>query len=233
MGLGKTLSILSLIASTRASAMKWSEKPVEVAPEEQVKPELAADGFRNRVFGMPEIEPANGNGKKRKAEACPRTTRIQRRGRGTLLMCPMSTLTNWTTQLKDHWGGQSVVVGGSEGIPVKDYYVSYARTRDDEAEFSVLRIYVYHGPQRIADVDFLAHFDIVLTSYNVLAMEYSKMCAGLTESGADTPNSDASSSVDPQELAAKLRRKKGKPARPETSALLAIDWFRVVLDEAQ
>lgn len=235
MGLGKTLSIVSLMASTRDSGIAWSKKPLDVETETPVKPELSADGFKNRVFGMPDVDTSKD--KKRKCED--RTSRIKYRARGTLLVCPMSTLSNWTQQLTDHWGGRITIVGGSHGVAPKEYWANEPRERDDEEDdFDMLRVYVYHGPARVADPEFLAHFDIVLTSYNVLALEYSKMCSSLAETPADTPTSEQGNELDAQDLDGRLSKKMKKnsgkaPTRTEASALQSVEWFRVVLDEAQ
>ena len=118
MGLGKTLSILSLIAETRRDARAFAAK----APP----PELKCSA------------------------------------RATLIICPKSVMSNWSEQIRAH-------------------------TKQDKLPF-----YVYHGSNRKDDLEELADYSIVLTTYNTAASEFSV---------------------------------KGKP-------LAAINWFRIVLDEA-
>ncbi|KAG0317213.1 hypothetical protein BGZ99_006444 [Dissophora globulifera] len=93
----------------------------------------------------------------------------------TLIICPLSTVQNWEEQFENH-------------------------VRQD-----ALQIYVYHGGQRVADPAFLAQFDVVITTYNLLGTEYSK----------ETKARDS---------------QYGLSKFP--SVLQHVDWFRVVLDEA-
>nr|POE85401.1 putative swi/snf-related matrix-associated actin-dependent regulator [Quercus suber] len=122
MGLGKTLSILSLIAATQDAAMAFDKAGVDPQLPESV-------------------------------ERCAKTT---------LIVCPKSVMSNWTQQITAH---------------VK---------RD------TFQVYSYHGSSRITDIDTLAQYDIILTTYNTVAAE------------------------------------SNKPGAP----LRAIQWFRIVLDEA-
>ncbi|CAI5534475.1 unnamed protein product [Closterium sp. Naga37s-1] len=61
--------------------------------------------------------------------------------RATLVVCPLSVLSNWTAQLAEH------VAPGA------------------------LSYYVYHGAERVRDPSFLSGFDLVFTTYNILASE--------------------------------------------------------------
>jgi len=67
-----------------------------------------------------------------------------------------------------------------------------------------LSIYVYHGSTRTRDPSFLAKHDIVLTTYATLAAEI------------------------PPDSSKNLKR----PPKQEPAALLEVQWFRVILDEA-
>lgn len=104
MGLGKTLSVLSLIAATIAEAHNFKIK--------QLPRDLLQHG-------------------------------LVRNAKGTLIICPTSVLSNWTEQMGTH------VIAGK------------------------LSCYVYHGAGRITDIEQLAKFDIVFTTYGTVAAEFS------------------------------------------------------------
>ncbi|KAL9057536.1 MAG: hypothetical protein Q9162_002268 [Coniocarpon cinnabarinum] len=66
--------------------------------------------------------------------------------RATLLVCPLSTVANWEEQIKQHI---------RHGNPKFDYIV-------------------YHGPNRTQDPENLTDFDMVITSYTVVAADSEK-----------------------------------------------------------
>jgi SWI/SNF related-matrix-associated actin-dependent regulator of chromatin subfamily C len=104
MGLGKTLSILSLITSTLDEAREFGRAvPSDDIPEDFV-----------------EIN-----------------------SKATLIICPKSVLSNWQEQVKQH-------------------------TKPGR-----LQVYCYHGPSRTQNLDELANYNIVLTSYSTAASEFS------------------------------------------------------------
>lgn len=105
MGLGKTLSILSLAASSLTEASAW----------EKTKP------HPDLVHSIP----------------CIRNTRT------TLLVAPLSTVNNWVGQIKEH---------------IAENGLSY---------------YVFHGSNRTSDVDKLAKYDLVITTYSIVLSELS------------------------------------------------------------
>ncbi len=68
-------------------------------------------------------------------------TKVSRNGKGTLLVCPLSTITNWEEQIKQH---------------IQPYALSY---------------HVYHGQNRIKDANVLSRFDLVITTYGSVSSE--------------------------------------------------------------
>ncbi|KNC96716.1 uncharacterized protein SPPG_07926 [Spizellomyces punctatus DAOM BR117] len=98
--------------------------------------------------------------------------------RATLIVCPLSTVANWEEQFGSH---------------VKE---------------GAVKIYVYHGPNRCQDPTVLANYDVVLTTYNVLSLEYGK------NQKARSKQVDSSAPQSPQ------------------SPLQSVYWLRIVLDEA-
>ena len=103
MGLGKTLSILSLITASLDQAEEWTE----MAPH----PKLVRDypGIRNT--------------------------------KTTLLVAPLSAVSNWTTQIKDHLKERA------------------------------LSVCVFHGPSRTTDLDELSEYDLIITTYSTIHSE--------------------------------------------------------------
>jgi SWI/SNF-related matrix-associated actin-dependent regulator of chromatin subfamily A3 len=63
----------------------------------------------------------------------------------TLIICPVSVMSNWVSQVKQHIDADTNV-----------------------------RVYQYHGPDRnrAMDLEWLSSFDIVLTTYQTLGAEY-------------------------------------------------------------
>ncbi|KAF5002542.1 hypothetical protein FDECE_10606 [Fusarium decemcellulare] len=122
MGLGKTLSILSLITASVNAAHQWERQaPVQPEAPEQ-KP------TRHEVL-VPQPSLA--------------LTPLMRNAKSTLLVCPLSTVTNWEEQIKQH------IQPGS------------------------LNYHIYHGPNRIKDPERLAAFDLVITTYGSVSNELS------------------------------------------------------------
>ena len=101
MGLGKTLSILSLVAESKPEA---------------------------RLFHSEQPPPNSGLGLNSKA---------------TLIICPKSVMANWTEQIRTHCKPKKITS------------------------------YVYHGSNRTEDLSELADYNIVLTTYNTAASDFS------------------------------------------------------------
>lgn len=60
----------------------------------------------------------------------------------TLLVCPLSTVANWEDQIANH-------------IKPK-----------------TLKYYIYHGGNRLSDIDELAKFDVIITTYSIVSSEF-------------------------------------------------------------
>lgn len=68
---------------------------------------------------------------------------LERNSKATLLVAPLSTLANWEQQIATHLTANT------------------------------LKYYIYHGSNRISDVDNLAEFDVIITTYSIVASERS------------------------------------------------------------
>ncbi|KXJ92279.1 SNF2 family N-terminal domain-domain-containing protein [Microdochium bolleyi] len=121
MGLGKTLSILSLITTTMEDAIEWSTRT-------PVQPQAPPPPKNPRSFNAPTPTPLA-------------LTHLTHNGKATLLVCPLSTITNWEEQIKAH------IKPGS------------------------LKYHIYHGSSRIKDAKKLAELDLVITTYGSVASE--------------------------------------------------------------
>lgn len=122
MGLGKTLSILSLVVHTLdKEANEWAKmRPCA----EQYGKELCQ--LKKGKTALPKVE----------------QTVLIRNSKTTLLVSPLSTIANWEDQIKQH------------------------------IEPGTLKYYIYHGPNRIKDINKLAEFDLVITTYGSVASEF-------------------------------------------------------------
>lgn len=132
MGLGKTLSLLALVATNRPGAtlppiVRVTPPSVtEVLaerPKKKRKVTAAATTLSSGLDDVPQFPPQPDGPK------------------ATLIVCPLSVLSNWVTQLEEH------TVPGNLGV------------------------HLYHGAERIRHTKTLSQFDIVLTTYNILATE--------------------------------------------------------------
>lgn len=128
MGLGKTLLSLSLVAHTLdTEALEWAKQTP--------KPTDAVSGSNQTRKGkspLPKLK----------------STPLALNAKSTLLVSPLSTISNWEDQIKQH---------------VKPSSLSY---------------YIYHGANRLRDPNKLAEYDLVITTYGSVASEFNHKCKG-------------------------------------------------------
>jgi len=134
MGLGKTITSVSLIAATLQGAKDFEAVPLVPPKPPLVRHEcdLTAEHFAGSVWGMPSpsapsssLAASKAKAKEAKAqdlaeEQYARACRIKCRSRATLVVCPLSTVANWEDQFREHWGGTVHVSGGSGGCTNAD-----------------------------------------------------------------------------------------------------------------
>ncbi|GAB2267116.1 hypothetical protein Dimus_002101 [Dionaea muscipula] len=151
MGMGKTLTLLSLIAFDKCGAPASSvagdgDKNVEGIDEEEVDGDESLGRTRKAKRGRQSKKPGATMRKKHRSEeehdnavVC---SGVKGKSRTTLVVCPPSVFSTWVNQLSEH-------------------------TRRGS-----LKAYMYYG-ERTQDPEELKMFDIVLTTYSTLASEAS------------------------------------------------------------
>ncbi|KAJ7900166.1 SNF2 family N-terminal domain-containing protein [Mycena olivaceomarginata] len=269
MGLGKTITCVSLIAATLPAAREFVGVPSEPPPSPPSGSEsLSASHFSGSVWGMPD----DSLSKKAQAKAQraqdkldaehARASRIKTKSRASLIICPLSTVSNWEDQFREHWRGEVFVVGGAGGCVAATPSQAMTQALSQPSMFtddgkpsrvregSPLRVYIYHGNARKPDPAYLADFDAVITTYATLASEFSKQNRSIASADVDDDDDDDGGSSDgggveidergnqvlklPKAKKGMKRKKSGflAGAAESVSALQSIHWFRVVLDEA-
>lgn len=110
MGLGKTLSILSLVMSSLDQSREWAHNLPPPPGEDEVK--------------------------------------LKRNTKTTLLVSPLSTISNWEEQITQH------IQPGS------------------------LKYHIYHGGTRCRDIEQLSQYDLIITTYGSVASECNRRVKG-------------------------------------------------------
>ncbi|KAL2895836.1 putative SWI/SNF-related matrix-associated actin-dependent regulator of chromatin subfamily A member 3-like 1 [Bienertia sinuspersici] len=148
MGLGKTLALLSLIAYDKKccnSVDKASENCGDRRDNDNVDDSSGSKKSKGGRKGKRVSVSANTSRKKRKVGVSDVSSGVSSNlvssSSTTLVVCSLSVLSVWVTQLEEH-------------------------TRNNS-----LKVYVYHGGERTKDMDKLKENDIVLTTYNTLSIE--------------------------------------------------------------
>ena len=262
MGLGKTIVIISLVANTLDAAREFAKRSVcrERNTEESfdalaVHPSGNKAGaatvqqaqFKSNIPGISgnaslSAASAASNGKskkkgkitktqlKREEHESARLKKLVMRSRGTLIVCPLSTVMNWESQIEEH-------IGLAGGAALTKKATRKADKSGTCTPANGLSVYIYHGTDRNTDIESLANFDVVITTFATLGSEYSKQVKKDLQDEEGSDSSDGGiEEVDAEgnELKAKgKKRKRRKIEGDATSPLQQIEWFRVVLDEAQ
>ncbi|GAA96374.1 uncharacterized protein L969DRAFT_91492 [Mixia osmundae IAM 14324] len=242
MGLGKTIVIIALIAHTLASASQWANaEPTANATDDTfdavtlhpttkikaVQPDPSRLGALQPVASTSSAASVkSAKRRKKKAEeaqgkrselASARLEALVTRSRATLIVCPLSTVQNWESQIAEHTKRSSAEFGKAKSAKAKG-----------------LSVYIYHGNNRTQYAHDLADHDIVITTYSILATEYSRQ--GLPEDDTSSSSDDSveiieSMAVEAKKEKAKARKRKRK-AEGKPSVLQQVEWYRIVLDEA-
>jgi SNF2 family DNA or RNA helicase len=158
MGLGKTISIISLIMTTLNRGM-YAPPRANIDSsllQNTAAPDFLSSGDQVTEYDSPPSPPAKPfiPPVPQKSAFKKKPTNHRTKSHGTLIICPLSTVHNWEEQFETH------------------------------VKKDTCRVYVYHGGQRVSDPAFLAKHDVVVTTYNLLGSEYSKECKGRdTENG--------------------------------------------------
>jgi SWI/SNF-related matrix-associated actin-dependent regulator of chromatin subfamily A3 len=189
MGLGKSLQVLACILANREKGgasqggaaantdgdgddlEDMSLKQLQTAAK---KLKVATTGTKAQLVSKVQAARASAGAAGAAASSAPSP------GGCTLIVCPVSVLSNWEEQCAEH------------------------------VRPGALRVYTYAGAGRNTDARFLAQHDVVLVSYNTLAAELA-----------------AAEEEAPVEGGGSNKRKRAAP-----QGVFAVDWHRIVLDEA-
>ncbi|KAF7808412.1 helicase-like transcription factor CHR28 [Senna tora] len=216
-GLGKTISMISLIQMQRSLQSK--SKTDETCNHKAEALNLDEDDDngsgnvekpkKNEYDDIKPIPESVGS-------TSSRVLNRKRPAAGTLVVCPASVLRQWARELDDKVG--------------------------DEAKLSVL---IYHGGNRTKDPVELAKYDVVLTTYSLVTNEVPKQPL-IEEDEIDEKNGEKFGLSSEFAFGKKRKKtndatKKGKKGKKgidssfdsSSGPLARVGWFRVILDEAQ
>ncbi|KAL3677103.1 hypothetical protein R1sor_027051 [Riccia sorocarpa] len=230
-GLGKTISTIALILKARAPVRRKAVETSDSSPFETATVDLGDDDdshsvhiFDTSAGGKSNTKGQATEGLKRAVNGMAADVKIGFKGRpaaGTLVVCPTSVLRQWGSELEEK-----------------------------VTEAAHLSVLVYHRSSKTKDPEELAKYDVVLTTYSIVSMEVPKQPLP-EEQDADKKN--------PNDLDFPPPFRPSKPKKPERTGgnakktrgdgkgrfvewengfidsgpLARVNWFRVILDEAQ
>lgn len=211
-GLGKTISMIAIILKQRS--LHSQSKPED--QNQQTTEALNLDDEDNKITVLDDDkQDGESNDLKLLPEASTSRQAFKslRPQAGTLVVCPASVLRQWARELDEK-----------------------------VAEKAPLKVLIYHGSTRTKDPSELAEYDVVLTTYALVAIEVPKLPV-VDEDGDDMKNgvsAEFSTNKKQKKMnCASKRRKKSKKGTDisdidlDSGALARVRWFRVILDEAQ
>ncbi|KAL6844540.1 hypothetical protein ACP4OV_026213 [Aristida adscensionis] len=204
-GLGKTVSTIALIQKERVhqsifmTAESDGTESIDDNDETAIAKKESKDcGNQSRPYAASAriAKTVNAQPKKTSASSSASTFRsTSRPAAGTLVVCPASVLSQWANEL--------------------------SAKVTESAKLSVL---VYHGGSRTRDEIELAAYDVVVTTYAIVAREVPK------ENNGDEENNGEIKLT--KKMQSKTKKKKKKSNSSDIGPLAVVRWFRVVLDEA-
>ncbi|KAK0567375.1 hypothetical protein OC844_000265 [Tilletia horrida] len=238
MGLGKTISIIALMTRTWDEADDFGTTPVTtLADIDLPEDEESDDDAHASSFGWGGVPRSRGRkkGKKEKKwreQERARITNLKKRSRATLIVCPLTVVSNWIEQINEHWVSKSKP-----------------------------KVYTYHGQNRNQNISFLANHDVIITTYSTLGYEFGRSSTWADEEEVDASLGDILGSAaakkkgedddsdDDEEFvmydqagnmigggggsSSKAGTKRKKRTQKEAfNPLQRIEFFRIVLDES-
>ncbi|XP_076905019.1 helicase-like transcription factor CHR28 isoform X1 [Bidens hawaiensis] len=210
-GLGKTISTIALIQNQRFSSKPKTDQSNDSKTEAL---NLDDDDDDDDIKPTVVVNEDQNNELKVITEPGSSTQTFSNRRplAGSLVVCPASVVRQWARELEEK-----------------------------VAEEAKLEVLIYHGGNRTKDPAELARYDVVLTTYAIVAKEVPNKCLD-EEDEDDVKNGDryglSSEFANKKRKAISGKKKKGKNGIDgsglEFSGTLAkVNWYRVILDEAQ
>ncbi|KAK7343294.1 hypothetical protein VNO77_11934 [Canavalia gladiata] len=215
-GLGKTISMISLIQAQRSLQSKSKTDDTCNHKTEALNLDDDDDNGNIDVEKHKQNEGSNDIKPIREPSSSTQAPGRKRPAAGTLVVCPASVLRQWAQELDDKVGDEK------------------------------LSVLVYHGGSRTKDPVELAKFDVVLTTYSIVTNEVPKQPIveedDIDEKNGERFGLSSEFAVSKKRKKPYNGSKKSKKGRKgvdsssidcASGALAKVGWFRVILDEAQ
>ncbi|CAK9784152.1 unnamed protein product [Cutaneotrichosporon oleaginosum] len=125
---------------------------------------------------------------------------------GTLIVCPLAVMEQWATECR-------------------------TKTRK-----GLLKVTTHHGTKRAKSGDELAKFDVVITTFQVLASEMAMLKKTKSKSAGNTKGANSKSDTNSDsdsDVPLPIKKSRAKAKNERGPALFQLKWLRVVIDEAQ